>query len=157
MRTFYADILKKQFSRQLVISRAAMHLTQPQMADVLGVCLRSYANLDHGIYGCSGLTLARYLIYCCPNPMAFLDDLYAAFEADDLHLPRISGDITAKDSLTYRYALPVTESALTECKTVHPVCPRCGKYLDEDQNFCSHCGQKLDWRQYAVPHFRFIH
>ena len=157
MRTFYADILKKHFSRRLIVARATMHLTQSQMADVLGVGIRSYTNLDHGVYGCSGLTLARYLVYCCPNPMAFLDELYAAFEEDNLHLPRISGDVTEKDALSYRYALPVTESALTVRNTLSPLCPRCGQHLEEAQNFCSDCGQKLDWRQYAAPHTRFLH
>ena len=48
----------------------------------LGYCLdeRSYAELDHGKSSCSGLTLARYLIYCCADPIAFLEKLRIAFE-----------------------------------------------------------------------------
>ena len=157
MREFYIAVLKKHFSNRLMVARAAMNLTQPQMAEVLGVCVRSYANLDHGVHTCSGLTLARYLVYCCPNPMAFLDELYAAFEEDNLHLPRLSGDIAAKDALTYRYSLPVTKRALTIHNTFVSLCPRCAQQLKDGQRFCSCCGQKLDWPKQVTRPPRILH
>lgn len=44
---------------------------------------RSYVDLDHGKSGCSGFTLALFLIYVCDDPMSFLQDLRRALEGDD--------------------------------------------------------------------------
>lgn len=45
------------------------------MATLLIMDDRSYADLDHGNSCCSALTLVLYLIYCCDDPMAFLENL----------------------------------------------------------------------------------
>ena len=60
-----------------------MKYTQAQMATVLFMDDRSYVELDHGHSCCSALTLALYLIYCCNDPIAFLDSLRKVFEADE--------------------------------------------------------------------------
>ena len=58
-----------------------MKYTQSQMADLLIMDDRSYAELDHGNSCCSALTLVLYLIYCCDDPLAFLDALQRILEA----------------------------------------------------------------------------
>jgi len=60
-------------------------LTQAQMAGLLAMEERSYIDLDHGKTGCSGLTLVRFLIYCCDNPSIFLEELRVAFEQGTGH------------------------------------------------------------------------
>lgn len=65
MRKTYHKILKSCFHSSLVRTRAALELTQSQMAEKLAMDDRSYINLDHGKNCCSALTLVLFLIYCC--------------------------------------------------------------------------------------------
>lgn len=58
-----------------------MKYTQSQMAALLVMDDRSYSELDHGKSCCSALTLILYLIYCCDNPLAFLESLQKILEA----------------------------------------------------------------------------
>ena len=51
------------------------------MASLLEMDDRSYAELDRGNSCCSALTLVLYLIYCCNDPMAFLESLRKVLEA----------------------------------------------------------------------------
>ena len=82
MRKLYAGVLKRFFHSHLIHVRYDRRLTQAQMARLLGMAERSYVALDHGKTCCSGLTLARFLIYCCEDPSDFLADLRAAFEQE---------------------------------------------------------------------------
>ena len=85
MRKTYEKILKKHFYEHLISKREELQLSQVKMADKLIMDTRSYVNLDHGKAGCSGLTLALYLIYCCDNPKGYLDELREAFESEEEH------------------------------------------------------------------------
>lgn len=80
MRKHYHAILKNRFHNFLVHTREDLQLTQSQMANILSMDYRSYAELDHGKSCCSALTLVLYLIYCCPAPQIFLQELKDAFE-----------------------------------------------------------------------------
>lgn len=80
MRKHYRNILKSCFHRFLLHTREDLQLTQSQMARILSMDYRSYAELDHGKSCCSALTLALYLIYCCRDPQAFLRELKEALE-----------------------------------------------------------------------------
>ena len=82
MRKYYSDILKTQFYRHLIETRAMLGLTQEQMAETLVMDVRSFMYLDHGKHSCSALTLSLYLIYFCPDVNAFLQDLKAEFEKE---------------------------------------------------------------------------
>lgn len=42
--------------------RVEQHLTQEKMAELLRVSPRSYADLEHGKYACSGLTVLMFLV-----------------------------------------------------------------------------------------------
>jgi hypothetical protein len=53
------------------------------MSERLAMACRTYIELDHGKTGCSAVTLALFLIYVCNDPIAFLEELRNAFEADD--------------------------------------------------------------------------
>lgn len=158
MRSYYEEILKHYFYHDLIHTRMDMHLTQPQMADLLKMGVRAYIDLDHGKHGCSGLTLARYLVYCSPNPMAFLDGLCSVFEAETEHTQRRSEALHPDSPISYRQALPVTQSTFTENRKRLPFCPRCRKTIEEKRpNYCSNCGQKLSWHQYGSPFLRLKH
>ena len=80
MRKRYLIILKNFFHDALARCKHRQEATQAQMARILEMDQRSYVDLDHGISCCSGLTLARFLIYCCDDPLLFLEDLRTEFE-----------------------------------------------------------------------------
>ena len=86
MREHYLCILKLFFRAYLVETRERLNLTQAKMAQRLAMDDRSYIDLDHGRYSCSALTLALFLLYCCPEPMDFLTRLRVALETEVDHV-----------------------------------------------------------------------
>lgn len=80
MRDLYLEALKTCFNNALLSCECRKHSTHAQMASLLAMDVRSYADLDHGRSCCSSLTLARYLIYCSDDPLEFLNELRGAFE-----------------------------------------------------------------------------
>ena len=83
MRKQYEEVLKSLFHEKLFRRRAELGLTQEETAYRLAMGSRSYVDLDHGKSGCGGLTLARFLIYLCDDPLGFLEELRHAFEDKD--------------------------------------------------------------------------
>lgn len=149
MRSQCKPIFKRFFYEHLIQTRADLHLSQKKMADLLLMDLRSYCDLDHGYNGCSGLTLALFLIECCPNPLAFLSDLRVSLQSGIQPLATNTHK-DANTALSYRLPLPVVNVKRDSLGTRHPICPRCGKLLDHrDMSFCDHCGQKLDWYSFS--------
>ena len=74
-------LIFKSFCRENISrTRTALKLTQAKMASILCMDIRSYAGIEGGENSCSGLTLALFLIYCCPDPQNFLNELRTAFE-----------------------------------------------------------------------------
>ena len=63
MRAEYTKILKSLFCESLSECQEAQQLTLDKMAEHLEMSTRSYADLKNGNNGCSGLTLALFLIY----------------------------------------------------------------------------------------------
>lgn len=63
MRKKYTEILKVYFRDSLIKTRNVKDLTQSQMAEILIMDNRSYADLNNGKSCCSALTLALYLIF----------------------------------------------------------------------------------------------
>lgn len=82
MRKFCKELLKKFFHQHLVRTRDKLAWTQAEMAKILEMDERSFIDLDHGKNGCSGLTLALYLTYCCDDPVKFLNDFKAIYEKE---------------------------------------------------------------------------
>ena len=80
MRKHYTQILKAFFHEKVFYRRAALGITQEEMARQLAMAGRAYVDLDHGKTCCSALTLALFLIYLCEDPLAFLAELQIAFE-----------------------------------------------------------------------------
>ena len=80
MRNVLLDILKSYSHKAILQARSQLSLTQAQMADRLSMDTRSYVYLEHGETCCSALTLALFLIYCCPNPVKFLKELRTALQ-----------------------------------------------------------------------------
>ena len=84
MREKFLVILKEHFHDGLIHCSCRKQATQAQMAVLLAMDVRSFADLDHGKSGCSGLTLACFLLYCCDDPLAFLNNLRADFDGCDV-------------------------------------------------------------------------
>ena len=83
MRKHYTNVLKSFFCDKLLHTREALGFSQEEMAHRLAMAARTYVDLDHGKTSCSALTLARFLIYVCADPVAFLEELRDAFETVD--------------------------------------------------------------------------
>ena len=82
MRKTYHKILKSCFHSSLVRARVNLEFTQSQMAEKLAMDDRSYISLDHGKNCCSATTLVLFLIYCCRDPLGFLEEVKNAIEAE---------------------------------------------------------------------------
>lgn len=82
MRKHYKEILKTFFHTKVSQARYDMEISQEEMAYRLAMACRNYVDLDNGKTCCSAVTLALFLIYICKNPVAFLEELRHAFEAD---------------------------------------------------------------------------
>lgn len=62
LRQQYASLLRRFLSRELGRHRARRRLTQEQLSERLCMAPRSYADLEHGVCGCSGLTVVLFLL-----------------------------------------------------------------------------------------------
>lgn len=82
MRKQYIRILKVFFCRKVRTSRAELEISQEEMAGRLLMAARTYIDLEQAKNCCSALTLVLYLIYVCNDPLAFLNELRQALEAD---------------------------------------------------------------------------
>lgn len=83
MRDHLTKILKAFFCEKVYAERKLSGISQEQMAGCLEMACRSYVDLEHGISGCSALTLALFLVYRCKDPVGFLNELKEAFEKDN--------------------------------------------------------------------------
>lgn len=68
-------ILQEFLMNQLSTVRFEKQLTQEKFAELLLLETRSYAAIEKGEYGCCALTLAMFLLFCCKDAQAFLDEL----------------------------------------------------------------------------------
>ena len=80
MKTVYLEILRKAFCDKVRLCRAALDISQEEMASRLEVATRAYINLEHGGSCCGVLTLALFLVYIYDDATVFLDELRNAFE-----------------------------------------------------------------------------
>lgn len=80
MRNLYYDVFKKFFYNKLIENRTSNNYTQAQMSALLVMDERSYVELDHGKSCCSALTLALFLVYCCDDPINFINELREVFD-----------------------------------------------------------------------------
>lgn len=56
---------------------------------------------------------------------------------------------SAKQELSFRTVMAVTQLRLFPKDGAYPVCPRCQISLEREyQRFCDHCGQRLGWKGY---------
>lgn len=149
MRHYYEEILKTFFHARLMKAKASLNWSQAKLAKILCMDSRSIVYLAHGDFCCSALSLAMFLIYCCENPLAFLDDLRKEFEGmADNH---ITTDYSAANhALSYRMSLQVFETAEDPNGSPLPICPRCGTLIHQkDSPYCLYCGQMLAWSNYS--------
>lgn len=62
LRQQYKFFLRRFLSREMGRYRAERRLTQEELSERLCMAPRSYADLEHGTYGCSGLTVMLFLL-----------------------------------------------------------------------------------------------
>lgn len=62
LRQQYISLLRQFLSREIRKYRTRRRLTQEQLSERLCMAPRSYADLEHGICGCSGLTVVLFLL-----------------------------------------------------------------------------------------------
>lgn len=62
LRQCYKLLIQRLFSSHLRQYRGQRGLTQEQMAELLCMAPRSYADLESGAYCCSGLTIILFLL-----------------------------------------------------------------------------------------------
>lgn len=82
MKKIYRSALQKCFRRELLQTGAQLRLTQSAMATRLAIDCRSYADLEHGRYCCSAVTLILYLAFYCKDPMQFLEEFKRKVEKE---------------------------------------------------------------------------
>ena len=73
------NILKHNFRELALRERVRLGLTQKQMAEVLIMSERSYADIESGVSACGALTVTLLLINLS-DPKAFLQKLQKDFE-----------------------------------------------------------------------------
>ena len=62
LRQQYISLLRQFLSREIRKYRTRRRLTQEQISERLCMAPRSYTDLEHGICGCSGLTVVLFLL-----------------------------------------------------------------------------------------------
>ena len=62
LRQQYKSLLSRFLSGEVRKYRTQYRLTQEQLSERLCVAPRSYADLEHGVCGCSGLTVVLFLL-----------------------------------------------------------------------------------------------
>lgn len=80
MRTAYLCVLKTVIHDKIVSTKNDLNLTQAQMSEILVMDPRSYADISSGKSMCSTLTFVLFLIYCCPDPEDFLEEIKIKLE-----------------------------------------------------------------------------
>lgn len=62
LRQQYKILLRRFLSEEIQKYRVRCQLTQEQISELLCMAPRSYADLEHGVCGCSGLTVVLFLL-----------------------------------------------------------------------------------------------
>lgn len=83
MREELQSALKSRFRCALIRVRNTKHITQEEMAALLEISPRAYADLESGRSCCSAATLLMFLRLFCPGDHPFLAELFAAVEEED--------------------------------------------------------------------------
>ncbi len=80
----YLKPLRAFMASDFYTTRKALSITQMEMADMLDIDLRSYADLEHGASLCSTRVFLRYIFLCKKDRMQFLKDIEGVLrEVDD--------------------------------------------------------------------------
>lgn len=76
MRNKLYSEFKNYFRCALLDARAKKNCTQEEMAALLEMSPRAYANLESGKSCCNTITFLLFLRRACPHPFAFLVTLF---------------------------------------------------------------------------------
>ena len=83
MKKILCRELKAYMRSELLKNRAALGISQEEMAHRLLMSARAYSALESGRSCCSFITAALFLSRCCLDRGAFLDGLLAIFEVSE--------------------------------------------------------------------------
>ena len=84
MRKCLYNTLKHCIRSELLKTRSILNLTQEEMARWLIMSTRAYASLEGGKSCCGLFTFLLFLYHCCPDRLAFLENLFIR-----LHFPEM--------------------------------------------------------------------
>lgn len=76
--------LKDYLRTALLQNRAALDISQEEMAHRLLMSSRAFANLESGHSCCSLITMLLFLTRCCTDRRAFIDGLMLILDAAEL-------------------------------------------------------------------------
>lgn len=76
----YEDTLKRVLKMSFRSTRAEMGITQAQMAELLHISTRAYAELEYGRSLCSTSVFVAYILNCSVDLQHLFNEIEAAFE-----------------------------------------------------------------------------
>jgi len=78
----------------------------------------------------------------------------------DTRLGRCLTFVPVLDQLLYRLPMEVSEIHVFRIafgETGYPVCPRCTRTMEREyMDFCSRCGQRLNWKHYESARITYV-
>jgi len=78
MRGDFEEILKENMRELAIITRDRLDITQAEMAELMEMNEKSYADIERGKYKCGELTIVL-LLALQDDPKKFLEELLAKF------------------------------------------------------------------------------
>ncbi|MCM1315231.1 MAG: helix-turn-helix domain-containing protein [Alistipes senegalensis] len=149
MNDIYTSNFKQHLRPYLLEMRGKLKITQSEMAELLHISPRAYANLETGKSYCNVITLI-WLFGLNPNGCyEFIQSSHRELIGLDKHVLLNIPLSDIQETLVYRTPMKVTETRLLSNGDSFPMCPHCHSLLEwEYMNFCDCCGQALDWRGY---------
>ncbi len=75
MKNICKCALRTYMSQRLAQTRHEQHLSQARFSERLMIDARSYADLEHGECLCCTLTFVLFLLFCCKDKDALLEDM----------------------------------------------------------------------------------
>lgn len=79
----YRDRMRQILSDHFKATRNSMQISQEKMSELLGIDVRSYAELEHGRSLCSTPVLLRFMFHCNVDQQKFLSDLESVEQYSD--------------------------------------------------------------------------
>lgn len=73
MKSENESIIKEFLHKEITVNARKQNLTDEQVAELLGISVRSYYYIKSGKNNCSSATLLQYLVRICPDVEDFIN------------------------------------------------------------------------------------